>query len=81
MISQEYLDCMQGESRLHSPQSEHALIGAMIHQPALIDDAKLEVGDFYQPDCAELFELLLALKAKGRQIDVVTLSEDRKSVV
>ncbi|RRV55488.1 DnaB-like helicase C-terminal domain-containing protein [Pseudomonas sp. p99-361] len=80
MISQEYLDCMQGESRLHSPQSEHALIGAMIHQPALIDDAKLEVGDFYQPDCAELFELLLALKAKGRQIDVVTLSDARPAL-
>lgn len=80
MISQEYLDCMQGESRLHSPESEHALIGAMIHQPSLIDDVKLEVGDFYQSDCAELFELLLALKAKGRQIDVVTLSDARPTV-
>ncbi len=80
MISQEYAASTQGESRLHSPESEHALIGAMIHQPALIDDVKLEVGDFYQPDCAELFELLLALKAKGRQIDVVTLSDARPAL-
>ena len=80
MISQDYEACTQGVSRLHSPESEHALIGAMIHQPALIDDVKLEVGDFYQSDCAELFELLLALKAKGRQIDVVTLSDARPTL-
>ncbi|KAB5626263.1 AAA family ATPase [Pseudomonas putida] len=83
MISQDYLDAMQdgqGESRLHSPQSEHALIGSMIHQPALIDDVKLGVGDFFQPDCAELFELLLAFRAKGRAIDVVTLSDARPTL-
>ncbi|HGY9633860.1 DnaB-like helicase C-terminal domain-containing protein [Pseudomonas putida] len=80
MISQDYVACTLDVSRLHSPESEHALIGAMIHQPALIDDVKLEVGDFYQSDCAELFELLLALKAKGRQIDVVTLSDARPTL-
>ncbi|MBA1222580.1 AAA family ATPase [Pseudomonas fulva] len=80
MINQEYAAGTQDVSRLHSPESEHALIGAMIHQPALIDDVKLEVADFYQPDCAELFELLLALKAKGRQIDVVTLSDARPAL-
>ncbi len=80
MISRDYAACAQDVSRLHSPESEHALIGAMIHQPALIDDVKLEVGDFYQADCAELFELLLALKAKGRQIDVVTLSDARPTL-
>ncbi|MCO7523961.1 replicative DNA helicase [Pseudomonas asiatica] len=80
MINQEYVAGTQDVSRLHSPESEHALIGAMIHQPALIDDVKLEVGDFYQTDCAELFELLLALKAKGRQIDVVTLSDARPTL-
>lgn len=80
MINQDYAACTKDVSRLHSPESEHALIGAMIHQPALIDDVKLEVGDFYQADCAELFELLLALKAKGRQIDVVTLSDARPTL-
>ncbi|MGO0112525.1 replicative DNA helicase [Pseudomonas putida] len=80
MINQDYVTGTQDVSRLHSPESEHALIGAMIHQPALIDDVKLEVGDFYQADCAELFELLLALKAKGRQIDVVTLSDARPTL-
>lgn len=65
------------ESRLHSSEAEFALIGAMIHQPALIDDAKVEVSDFYLADCAELFELLLAMRQKGREIDVVTLSDAR----
>lgn len=62
---------------LRSHDSEYALIGSMIHQPALIDDVRLDVSDFDHPACAELFELLLACRTKGMPIDVVTLSEAR----
>lgn len=67
------------ESKLYSHPAEYALIGSMIHQPDLIDDtgARLEVGDFHHPACAELYELLLALRSKGLPIDVVTLSDAR----
>ncbi|MCV4290872.1 replicative DNA helicase [Pseudomonas capsici] len=69
----------EAESKLHSHQAEYALIGSMIQQPDLIDDtgARLEVSDFHHPACAELFELLLAMRSKGRSIDVVTLSDTR----
>lgn len=67
------------ESALYSHDAEYALIGSMIHQPELIDDAgaRLVVGDFHHPACAELYELLLALRTKGVGVDVVTLSDAR----
>lgn len=66
-------------SALYSHDAEYALIGSMIHQPDLIDDAgaRLETGDFHHPACAELFEIMLALRSKSRAIDVVTLSDAR----
>lgn len=67
------------ESKLYSHEAEYALIGSMIQQPELIDDAggRLQVQDFHHPACAELFELLVALRAKTLPVDVVTLSDAR----
>ncbi|MDH0745754.1 AAA family ATPase [Pseudomonas sp. GD03842] len=67
------------ESKLYSHEAEYALIGSMIQQNDLIDDAggRLQVQDFHHPACAELFELLLALRSKSIGIDVVTLSDAR----
>lgn len=77
MIDHEYLDAEPEPSRLYSHEAEYALIGSMIHNPALIDDVRLEVNDFHHPACAELFELLSACRNKGVLIDVVTLSDVR----
>lgn len=80
MIAPEYQPLVADHdemARLHSSEAEFALIGAMIHEPGLIDDAKVDTVDFYQADCAELFELLQAMRQKGRSIDVVTLSDAR----
>lgn len=67
------------ESRLHSHESEYAVIGSMIKQPDLIDDisGQLLVSDFHHPSCAELFELLVAMRSQSRPIDIVTLYETR----
>lgn len=77
MIDHEYLEVEPAPSRLYSHEAEYALIGSMIHTPALIDDVRLEVNDFHHPACAELFELLSACRNKGVLIDVVTLSDVR----
>lgn len=70
---------MVPDSALYSHDAEYALIGSMIHQPELIDDtsARLDVSDFHHPACAELYELLTAMRSKGLPIDVVTLSDVR----
>ena len=67
------------DSALYSHEAEYALIGSMIQNPDLIDDAggKLDVGDFHHPACAELFEIVSAMRTKGREIDVVTINEAR----
>lgn len=67
------------ESRLHSHESEYAVVGSMIKQPDLIDDlgGQLVVSDFHHPSCAELFELLVAMRSQSRPIDIVTLYETR----
>lgn len=78
MNHDDYLD-EPAPSCLHSHDAEYALIGSMIHQPDLIDDtgARLEVSDFHHPACGELYEVLRAMRAKGMEIDVVTLSDVR----
>ncbi|KWV81429.1 MULTISPECIES: replicative DNA helicase [Pseudomonas] len=67
------------DSALYSHEAEYALIGSMIQHPDLIDDAggKLSVGDFHHPACAELFEVISALRSRGRAVDVVTICEAR----
>lgn len=67
------------ESKLYSHESEYAVIGSLIQQPELIDDigGQLEVSDFHHPACAELFELLVAMRSQSRPIDIVTLYEAR----
>lgn len=66
-------------SKLYSHESEYSLIGAMIQRPELIDDlgARIDVADFHHPAYAELFELLVSMRAKAMPIDVVTLYETR----
>ncbi|MGA4634538.1 replicative DNA helicase [Pseudomonas solani] len=66
-------------SKLYSHEAEYSLIGSMIQQPDLIEQLgnRLEATDFHHPACSELFRLLLAFRARGREIDVVTLSDGR----
>lgn len=70
-------------SALYSHDAEYALIGSMIHQPDLIDDAgaRLVPSDFHHPACGELFEIMLAMRSKSLQVDVVTLSDARSHLV
>jgi len=84
MSAYAYLDEMSAldevpASKLYSHESEYSLIGSMIQQPELIDDlgARLDVADFHHPACAELFDLLVAMRTKAMPIDVVTLYETR----
>ncbi|ANF84623.1 Helicase DnaB [Pseudomonas antarctica] len=67
------------DSALYSHEAEYALIGSMIQQSDLIDEAggKLSVADFHHPACAELFEVVLGLRSRGRAVDVVTICEAR----
>ncbi len=67
------------DSALYSHEAEYALIGSMIQQSDLIDEAggKLSIADFHHPACAELFEVVLGLHSRGRAVDVVTICEAR----
>lgn len=67
------------ESMLYSHEAEYSLVGSMIRDPGLIDDlgAQLSVGDFHHPACAELFELMVAMRGKGLAVDIVTIYETR----
>lgn len=67
------------DSALYSHEAEYALIGSMIQNSELIDEAagKLSSADFHHPACAELFEVVSMLRAKGRAVDVVTICEAR----
>lgn len=69
-------------SMLYSHEAEYSLVGSMIREPDLIDDlgARLDVADFHHPACAELFELLVAMRAKALPIDIVTLYEARSNL-
>ncbi|MFC2974653.1 replicative DNA helicase [Azotobacter bryophylli] len=64
---------------LYSEESEYGVIGAMLLQAELIEAVteRLVVGDFYDPVCQELFQLIRACHEQSLPVDVVTLSEQK----
>jgi len=64
---------------LYSAEAEYGVIGAMMLNAQLIDDAtaRLDVSDFYDPVCQELFNLIKACHSQGIPVDIVTLAEQQ----
>lgn len=64
---------------LYSAESEHGVIGAMMLSADLIDQAadRLDVSDFYDPVCQELFLLIKACHGQGIPVDVITLADQK----
>lgn len=61
----------------YSLEAEHAVLGAMLIKPELIDilSADLKTSDFFFADNRAVFEAIQVLKAKGTPIDFLTVSE------
>ncbi|WP_312905414.1 replicative DNA helicase [Stutzerimonas nitrititolerans] len=61
----------------YSLESEHAVLGAMMQRPELIDvlAQDLTADDFYLADHAEIFRAILNLQAANSPIDFLTVAE------
>ena len=61
----------------YSLEAEHAVLGAMLIKPELIDilSADLKTSDFFFADNRSVFEAIQVLKAKGTPIDFLTVAE------
>lgn len=57
--------------------AERALLGGIVMDPAQIDEVseRVRAVDFYRPDHAEVFLMLQAMRAAGRHIDLITVTE------
>jgi replicative DNA helicase len=64
---------------LFSIDAEHGVLGAMLHQPDLVDEitSKLGTGDFYAEENAALYQAILDTQASGQPVDVVTVGIHR----
>ncbi len=64
---------------LYSAEAEYGVIGAMMLDARLIDEAvdRLDVSDFYDPVCQELFNLIKACHSQDMPVDIVTLAEQQ----
>lgn len=64
---------------LHNADAEHGVLGAMLRQPQLIEvlSENLSPNAFAWDDNAELFRLILDLRAEDKPVDVITLSDRR----
>lgn len=64
-------------NELHSLEAEHAVLGAMLIQPHLIDVLSdgLSADAFAWGENADLFRLIRDLSDEGQPIDVITLAE------
>jgi replicative DNA helicase len=60
-----------------SIESERALLGGLLQDPSLLADITetVKAVDFFRPDHAALFELMLEMTAASEEIDVVTLPQ------
>ncbi|APE99618.1 DnaB-like helicase C-terminal domain-containing protein [Pseudomonas putida] len=67
---------------LVSEEAEHGVVGALMHQPDLIESigAKVSVQHFYDPDAADLFGMILGARSAGRPVDPVALSDIRPTL-
>lgn len=60
----------------HSIDAEHAVIGAILHRSAAIDEiGQLKPEHFFVEAHREIFRCMLAMSATGHDIDVITLAE------
>lgn len=61
----------------YSLEAEHAVLGAMLIKPELIDilSADLKTSDFFFADNRAVFDAIQALRAKGTPVDILTVSE------
>ena len=62
---------------LYSAEAEHAVLGAMIQQPHLIDviSDDLSSGAFYYAENRDLYRLILSVRNAGGVVDILTLGE------
>lgn len=68
---------MNNKRSLVAIDAERFTIASMIIDNSLIEDigAMLNASDFTEADLAEIFNLVLALKAEGKLADIVTISD------
>lgn len=61
---------------LFSLEAEYSVLGALLIDGSLVDEitAKVSAADFYDMECAALFNAIIETSAAGEPIDVVTVS-------
>jgi len=66
---------MSSRNYPHSLEAERALLGGLLQEPAaLLHIAdQLRAEDFFRPDHASLYELLVEMQGRGETVDLVTL--------
>lgn len=64
-------------TRLGNNEAEQELLGIMLVDNTKLADCcnMLEVGDFYTPSHKDIFEAIRELRNKGKEVDIVTVSE------
>ncbi|MBC2660088.1 AAA family ATPase [Pseudomonas sp. MSSRFD41] len=64
---------------LVAEEAEFGVVGALMHDPNLIESIGAQVSPhhFYDPDAAELYGMILGARSAGRPIDPVSLSDIR----
>ncbi|MDR3086140.1 MAG: replicative DNA helicase [Christensenellaceae bacterium] len=69
---------LQGRSAPASLEAERSVLGCMLldREAVLLAQEMLVREDFYAPQNAVIFEAMLALVAKGRPVDLITLGDE-----
>lgn len=62
----------------HSNDAENAIIWCYLLD-SQEDYSQLSTDDFYNPQCAKMFEILEQMKSDGKPIDMVTVSDEIKN--
>ena len=61
----------------YNAEAEHGLLGAMLQRPELIDTLSddLSPESFYFAENAEVFRGIMALRAAGKAVDLLTVAD------
>jgi len=59
----------------HSIEAETSLLGALLVEPFKLDDVELLENDFYNFQHREIYNAILKLSERGKEIDIVTVCE------
>lgn len=64
----------------HSLDAEKSVLGSVLIKPTVLDSLKVElqVDDFFLPGHREVFDAMLAVAKRGRELDAVTLADELK---